>query len=143
MQNRKKNSGREGMTLIEVMLVLFILMTIASIGMFAVQDQRKKAKISFAKTQLGQIAGLLDLYESNVGHYPATEESLEALCSCPPSVDESVWVRTANWSTPPLDPWENRYNYEYPGSAGMDSFNLWSNGPDGQSGTDDDIWFSR
>jgi len=131
------------MTLIEVMLVLFILMTIASVGMLAVQEYRKKAKNDFARTQLGQLAGLLDVYESTVGNYPTTDEGLEALCACPPSVDPSVWIKTANWSTQPMDPWGNRYNYEYPGSSGMDSFNLWSSGQDGQTGTEDDIWFSR
>ena len=143
MQNQKRKSGREGMTLIEVMLVLFILMTIASVSMLAVTQYRAKAKNDFAKTQLGQLAELLDIYEGTIGNYPSTEESLEALCACPPSVDPSVWVKTALWSTPPLDPWGNRYNYQYPGSGGMDTFDLWSNGPDGQTGTEDDIAFKR
>ena len=143
MQYRKRNPKREGMTLIEVMLVLFILMTIASVGMVAVTKYRARAHNDFAKMQLGQLAELLDLYEGTVGNYPSTEEGLDALCTCPPSVDSSTWVKTANWSTQPLDPWGNRYNYQYPGSGGMDTFDLWSSGADGQTGTEDDLVFKR
>ena len=38
-----------------------------------------------------------------------------------------------------LDPWGNDYQYAAPGKHNTDGFDVWSNGPDGQSGTDDDI----
>ncbi|NOX55565.1 MAG: prepilin-type N-terminal cleavage/methylation domain-containing protein [Planctomycetes bacterium] len=40
----------------------------------------------------------------------------------------------------PLDPWGNPYQYEYPPTHGTgDQPDIWSLGPDGQDGTDDDI----
>jgi general secretion pathway protein G len=144
MQNRKRrNNGREGFTLLEVMLVLLILMTLATVGMFAVSNVRARMKADLARTRLGEFARLLDLYEGFVGSFPSTEEGLFALCECPSTVDETVWEKVATWSKLPLDPWDVEFNYQYPGSKGGDSFDLWSNGPDKISGTDDDIWFQR
>ena len=143
MQNRnRRNSGREGFTLLEVMLVLLILMTLATVGMFAVRNVRTRMNADLTRTRLGEFARFLDMYESFVGTFPSTDEGLHALCECPPTVDESTWSQVATWKTPPLDPWKNAFNYQYPGSRGND-FDLWSNGPDGISGTDDDIWFDR
>ena len=152
MQNRnhclagvpaRRNRGREGFTLLEVMLVLVILMTLATVGMLGIQQYRTQARNKLARIALGEFASLLDHYDGNFGHYPSTEEGLYALCECPASMDTSVWFKLAKWTKPPLDPWENNFNYQYPGSQGSDSFDLWSNGPDGISGTDDDIWFGR
>jgi general secretion pathway protein G len=39
----------------------------------------------------------------------------------------------------PPDPWGNEYQYAYPGEANPNSYDIWSYGPDGSSGTDDDI----
>ena len=152
MQNRnhclaglpaRRNRGWEGFTLLEVMLVLLILMTLATVGMLGVQRYRTQAKNNLARIALGQLAQLMDHYEANFGHFPSTDEGLYALCECPASVDPSVWFQLAKWNTPPLDPWGSNYNYQYPGSQGSDSVDLWSNGPDGVSGTDDDIWYKR
>jgi len=144
MQNRnKRNRSREGFTLIEVMLVLVIMMTLATVGMIALGSYRTKANISKANIDLGEFARMLEAYEINMGYFPSTDEGLGALCSCPASADPSVWFKIAKWNTPPLDPWKNQYLYQYPGSEGSDSFDLWSCGPDGQSGTEDDIWYGR
>jgi general secretion pathway protein G len=37
------------------------------------------------------------------------------------------------------DPWERDFQYVSPGKHNVDSFDVWSNGPDGQDGTADDI----
>jgi general secretion pathway protein G len=50
-----------------------------------------------------------------------------------------------NWHGPyldgkiPKDPWGNDYLYECPGTHNRDAYDLWSAGPDGVSGTEDDI----
>ena len=151
MQNRihclaglpaRRNSGREGLTLIEVMLVLVILMTLATVGMLAVNRTMKQANIRKANVDLSEFARLLDQYELEFGFFPSTDEGLNALCECPPSAPDN-WYQIAKWNSPPLDPWKNQYMYQHPGSQGSDSFDLWSNGPDRISGTDDDIWYKR
>jgi len=49
-----------------------------------------------------------------------------------------------NWHGPyleklPVDPWGNKYFYEYPGKHNPNGYDLFSAGPDGKPGTDDDI----
>lgn len=39
----------------------------------------------------------------------------------------------------PKDQWGNEWNYRQPGQHRSDGFDLWSNGPDGREGGDDDI----
>ncbi len=53
---------------------------------------------------------------------------------------------TTNWHGPyfdppqiPIDPWGDKYIYEFPGKHNPDSYDLMSAGPDGKTGTDDDI----
>ncbi|MCL2116853.1 MAG: type II secretion system protein GspG [Planctomycetaceae bacterium] len=137
MQNRKRNNSvREGFTLVEVMLVLFIIMTLAAVGMVAVRNARNNSRIDLTKVQLSELAQSLERYEFRAGAFPSTAEGLEALALSVDGYDKEV-----KWDTPPLDPWKNNYNYQFPGSRGMDNFDLWSSGPDGQSGTEDDIWY--
>ena len=38
-----------------------------------------------------------------------------------------------------LDPWGNQYQYKKPAEKSGMEYDLWSIGPDGQDGTDDDI----
>jgi Type II secretory pathway, pseudopilin PulG len=142
IQNHRKQSARKGMTLIEVMLVLFILMTLAGVGMVSIREFQKRANINTARMHLGELATLLDNYESQIGFLPSTEEGLNSLCQCPASVDETVWFKIARWDTPPNDPWGMQYNYQFPGRNNTE-FDLWSSGPDGQSNTDDDLYYER
>jgi general secretion pathway protein G len=37
------------------------------------------------------------------------------------------------------DPWDNPYQYTAEGKKNTNKYDFWSNGPDGKSGTDDDI----
>jgi len=37
------------------------------------------------------------------------------------------------------DPWGQEYGYKFPGDVNTDSYDLWSNGPDRQQGTADDV----
>jgi general secretion pathway protein G len=39
----------------------------------------------------------------------------------------------------PSDPWGRQYQYASPGRHNTDSYDVWSLGPDGADGTDDDI----
>lgn len=45
-----------------------------------------------------------------------------------------------NQDSIPKDPWGNAYQYEYPPTHGKGEYpDIWSHGPDGQDGTEDDI----
>jgi general secretion pathway protein G len=87
-------------------------------------------------TEIATITTALNSFMVDVGHYPA---QLKELLEKPP--------QAANWHGPYLqeipgslkDSWHNSFNYECPGKHNTKSFDLYSAGPDGRVGTDDDI----
>ena len=92
------------------------------------------------KTQAEVMMGILDKslreYQVQVGETPSNLNSLYELPS--DLADKSRWVRKLDKPVP-NDPWGNPYNYGKSSKA----FRIWSNGPDGQYGTDDDIEYKR
>ena len=75
----------------------------------------------------------VDSFEVDDGFYP---KSLQGLVQ---RTDGAT-----NWHGPyldklPVDPWGGKYIYEYPGKHNTNGYDLFSAGPDGKAGTDDDI----
>ena len=131
---------RGGFTLIEVLLVLVILVTLASLAVTAYDGIRRRANINAAKAQIGLFETQLDLYKLSVTKYPSTAQGLNALWTEPSDLtDANVWDGPYLKKPPPNDPWNNPYQYEQPGKNNATSYDLWSWGPDGNSGTEDDI----
>ena len=127
----RRGSYRRGFTLIEIMLVLVILAAVAGIAVFSLSGQQTAAFKRTAATQVNTLKTHLDLYKLNVGTYPQT---LDALHEQPSDVDASKWSQVTKEPIKP-DPWGRPLEYKVSG----DSYELRSLGPDGQSGTDDDI----
>jgi general secretion pathway protein G len=130
-------AGRTGFTLMEVLLVLVILVVLASMAVQMFGGTREQALIDATRSQVGLLKRSIDLYESAVRRYP---ESLDGLITRP-SGTEPAFKR---WAGPylermPLDSWDREFKYAAPGKHNPNSFDLWSVGPDGQDGTDDDI----
>ena len=140
-----RRTRRAGFTLIEVLLVIAILGMLAAFVLPSIMGAGDKAQVDLVAAAVGSSGSFsqaLDLYKIHVGKYPSTDEGLKALMERPDSVEED----SKKWHGPYLksadglvDPWGNTYNYKYPGDVNTDGFDLWSNGPDGQEGTDDDI----
>lgn len=128
---------RRGFTLIEVLLVLVILVVLASLAVVAYGPIQRRANINAAKSQIGLFKTPLQTYQMTVGSYPQTLDALRA----PPAdlANPAKWDGPYLDSDVPLDPWGAPYYYAYPGSHSVDSYDLWSAGPDGVSGTEDDI----
>jgi general secretion pathway protein G len=137
---REESRRRSGFTLMEVLLVLAILVIIASIVSTAIFQMQRKGYTSAAKTQVKALKGPLQAYRLDLNSYPSTAQGLDALRRAPGDL-----ANAGKWSGPyldeavPLDPWLQPYHYEYPGKHNQDLPDIWSVGPDGVDGTDDDV----
>ncbi len=139
---------RRSFTLLEVLLVIVILVTLAALILPNLPARREQAKIGTTKIQLKGIEDALEYFKTDIGRYPTTDEGLAALSSSD-GMDEEL---SKKWHGPYLkkgaelkDAWNNDFHYVVPGEHNEKSFDLSSNGPDGEEGTDDDItnWISE
>ncbi|MCP4590526.1 MAG: type II secretion system major pseudopilin GspG [bacterium] len=144
--SRRKRSARAGFTLLEVLLVIGILALLAAFVVPSISGAGKQARVKLTTAAIGRngpISSALKRYQWDIGVYPDTDEGFEALYERPDSVEEDSGKWTEPYLDTPLedlvDPWGNPFQYRYPGEANESEFDLWSFGPDGIDGTDDDI----
>lgn len=123
-------------TLVEMLLVLVILATLAAIVIPKFAGRSEQAKKTAAQSQISSIELALDSFEVDNGYYPKTGD-LDALIS--PPADAKNWHGPYLKKGVPPDPWGNAYTYDYPSKHNPNGYDLMSMGPDGQAGTDDDI----
>ncbi len=137
-----------GFTLLEVLIVVGILALLAALVVPRFFGASEAAKVGLAQSQIGAtgpIGMAMDLYQHAMGTYPDTSDGLRALTEVPGDEDEELkWTNGGGpFLTNPealLDPWLNEYEYTFPGEKGQETqYDLWSYGPDGDDGTDDDI----
>jgi general secretion pathway protein G len=135
-----RGSRRGGLTLIEVLLVLVILVIIASLAVTAYGPMEQKARINATKTQLSAFKTPLQAYKLDLGTFPSTAQGLDALRTVPSGLtSQNKWNGPYLDSAVPLDPWGNQYQYEFPGKQQSDLPDIWSMGPDGINNNEDDI----
>lgn len=133
---------RAGFTLIEVMIVLAILAALIGIVAVNVIGSKKDAKVGEAKIALGTIQRALDMFYADFDRYPTEEEGIRVLWDKEALVtedeaDQEVWRKRLQ-KPAPEDPWGNEWGYRAESEHGAE-YDFWSNGPDGEEGTDDDI----
>ena len=130
---------REAFTLIEVLLVLVILVILGSLVGIQIRSAQKKGLVNSAKAQVGMFKTPLDMYQLDLGSYPSSSSGLEALRTAPGDVQDSKWQGPYLEKAVPADPWGRQYQYANPGKHNTDGYDVWSLGPDGADGTDDDV----
>jgi general secretion pathway protein G len=129
-----------GFTLLEILVVLAIIGLLAGLAITNVDKIFGGAQADTTRLFVNQTMKTnLTTFRIHMGSYPSTSEGLQALIT-PPS------AKAERWNGPyieggkiPLDHWGEPYQYAYPGQRNKDGYDLWSKGPDKQSGTADDI----
>lgn len=133
---------RQAFTLIEVMLVIGILLVLGTVSVLVYTGMKASADKKAAKLLVDNTVDALKHYQVNMGKFPETEPGLKALIDKPEDEKQAEkWTKLLD--AVPVDPWGNELKYEYVGASssttGGPEFKVWSLGPDGQDGSDDDI----
>jgi general secretion pathway protein G len=152
---RQRPGAPAGFTLIEILLVIVIIMMLAAALVVFVLPQQAGAEKNTTKLMLMQVQTALDTYRMNVGHYPTADEGgLGALLVKPQFANDDNGQLAERWQGPYLKPgtklldaWGHQVVYEPqdPSTTGLTDqtnalpYTLYSDGPDGQPNTDDDI----
>ena len=127
-KNRTIRSAQQGFTLVEMLLVLVILATLAAIVYPKVMGRSEQARVTAAQTQIANFKTVINLFEVDTGKFPVGRNGLMDLMQQPRDV--------VGWHGPylesiPKDPWGNDYLYEFPGKHNPSSYDISSPGPPG------------
>jgi general secretion pathway protein G len=142
-----RKGTRRAFTLLEVLLVIVILVTLAAVVVPNLTGSQDKAKKGTTQIQIKNIESALDMFKTDVGRYPTTEEGLKALYDKDQLQDEDL---VKKWGGPYLgkegtddkdlkDAWGHDFRYTSPGEHNTKSFDLYSDGQDAEEGTEDDV----
>lgn len=132
---------QSGFTLLEIMVVIFIIGLLVAIVAPNVLSNQDDAMQQKARADISTLEQALDMYRLDNYRYPTTEQGLAALVT-PPQVAplaenyrEDGYIRRL-----PEDPWGHPYHYASPGQHGrVDLYSLGADNQPGGEGIDADI----
>lgn len=136
MKKFRRRNNQSGMTLLEIMIVLAILAGLIAVLAQQLNGRLKAARIKEARIQIGEFGKSLDMFYTDCGFYPSSDQGLGALLQAPSNC--------TNWGPDPYvkkiskDPWGHEYIYESSGST-YKIRSLGSDGKEGGSGDAADI----
>jgi general secretion pathway protein G len=130
---RSSSVIRSGFTLIEILVVLAIIGTLAMVVGPSVFRNVGDANVVAARTQIETFSVALETWRLDMRSYPSTEEGLAVLVVRPLRTPER-WRGPYLRKQVPLDPWGRPYQYISPGIANSETFDLYSLGRDGAPG---------
>jgi general secretion pathway protein G len=127
--------NNKGFTLLEIIVVVFILSLLAAIVAPKIMGRTDEARTAKAQIQIKNFETALKLFKLDNGFYPTTEQGLSALVEKPVSGQIPQKYREGGYleqKRVPPDPWGNPYLYISPGVNG--DFDIISYGADGKEG---------
>ena len=141
MSQAPSPTRRRAFTLIEVMIVLAIIVAMGGIVAVALFQRRDQADIRITRASLISLEAAIDHFRLDYRRFPTEEEGLAVLWDeemLDPESDESVWTAYLKRKLD-KDAWGSEWGYREESELTEGTYDLWSNGPDGEEGTDDDI----
>ncbi|MCB1198347.1 MAG: type II secretion system major pseudopilin GspG [Bdellovibrionota bacterium] len=128
----------KGFTLVEILAVMVLVALLAATAGVGINAQIQKGRVKAAVTQIASFDQAISLFELECGFFPT---ELNDLLQAPTARRCKGYPKQGfmKKKSIPVDPWQGEYNYDGAGSRSGFGYDLWSNGPDGEEGTDDDI----
>ncbi|MFW6133452.1 MAG: type II secretion system major pseudopilin GspG [Planctomycetota bacterium] len=124
-------------TLMEMLLVMVIIGLLAALVLPRLVGIAGQSKEKAARAQISALKQGLKSFDMHAGRLPTTAEGLDALVRRPAGLDEDQWDGPyLDEPEIPTDPWGNAYVYR---NEGESDYVLFSPGPDGKAGTEDDV----
>ena len=138
-ENQTQWRRRRGFTLIELLLVLAILVIIGALVVPNFFSTQRDAERQAVRAQIGLLENALQLYRLHMGDYPSGDEGLEGLYQSPDDDLATRWKGPYLEESALVDPWGRPYEFQYPPQNHQQKPDIWSLGPDGEDGTEDDV----
>ncbi len=121
-------SAREGLTLVEIMVVMAILGVLMTVLGGSLLGYLDAANEDATKLTIGKMDQALQVYAAkHKGKYPSTSQGLDAAAKYMP--DGKV----------PEDAWGQNFQYFSPSTHSDAAYDILSVGKDGQEGSEDDV----
>lgn len=117
--------GRRGMTLMEVMIVIAIILLLMGALTFGLRGMFQEAQGDTAQLQMQRIAERIQIYQVKKKKLPDNLNDV------------------FRGEDPPVDPWGKGYVYRKRGKTGFTLMSLGADGKEGGSGTNEDIKYER
>ncbi len=137
-RNDREKRDTNGFTLVELMVVIFILGLLTTVVVINVLPSQDRAMVEKARADIATLGQALEMYRLDNLAYPATVDGLVALTSPPASLPSSARYRQGGYIKKlPEDPWGRPYQYDNPGRNGP-GFDLYSLGADGAPGGEEE-----
>lgn len=129
---------QKGFSLLEIMAVVIIMAILGTVAAVGVVGQIEKSRLRTTKTQISVLESAISLFEMECGFTPTT---LDDLIQAPTSRKCKGYPKAGylKKKAVPQDAWNNDFSYDPSGSKSGMSYDIWSNGKDGDEGTGDDV----
>ena len=131
----QRETGEDGFSLLELMVVVVILSILALVIVPRIIDRPDQARVARVQSDLAVLTNAINLYRLDNFRYPTTEQGLAALVSRPSSAPvPQNYASNGYIDRLPQDPWGAPYQYLAPGVYG--EFDIFTFGADGVTGGD-------
>ena len=128
---------RNGFSLVELMVVIFIIGLLATVVLINVLPSQDKAMRVKAQGDIATLGQAMEMYRLDNMTYPGAGEGLASLRTPPANLSLPQNYRAGGYIKDlPNDPWGRPYQYVTPGRSGQ-AFDIFSLGADGQPGGED------
>ena len=138
---KRKKHIKKGFTMVELMAMLIIIGLLATVAVKKVADQIDRARVTTTKASLKILHDAVNEFHMVTGQYPSEDLGLLDLIEQPMDLPDGTWPMGGFLETTevPKDAWGNDFYYQlYPESG--KNFVIISFGPDGEEGTEDDMY---